>query len=253
MKSKALHYGVLGAGDATANVIEDGLIDTPEDATFYVQWSPKDTGPGMDRVYEWLIDNEAPFYLVREHDSPQPPTILAGSAQGVSEVESLATWLVDNCNEVLVLWSYDEDYVALLEAAAVKGVPCRDLTNGLVPIVLMDDNPETEDPEPEEEPEAPESLTEDDIRSMPLAALRRVAKAQGTDASKMKKDEIIDLLTGAKPDQPEIVVMVITSTGEAMGTDSLNHLHTFPYLSPDMVQDIFQKVAGAKPWRHSGF
>jgi hypothetical protein len=70
----------------------------------------------------------------------------------------------------------------------------------------------------------------------------------------MKKDDLIQALLGTAPsEEREMVVLIITSTGEVTGTDPFNKIHRLPTLSPEAVRDIFSAAAQAKPWSYESF
>lgn len=234
------------------NVIEDALRDTPEDSTFSVPWIPN-PDDALSRVYDWLLDTESPYYLYYDGSKKAPPSILQKGAVEVLKVQGELFYITcDRADEVFILGTLDvEDFVQGYDFLLIGDRPVRDLSNGLVPMALPVGDVAEEDEEPSLE------LTEEDILSMPLAALKRVAKNQGIDVAGAKKDDIIAALLSVPKEEtdpapadeayPSMLSITISQDGTAWGVDSDGRPHM---LSPLKGADVYQVFswAGAKPY-----
>jgi hypothetical protein len=205
------HYGIIGGGMMNPKVIASSLSDLPEDAQFTVAFSKAD----MDAVFDWLIDQDREFQIVGK----RIPTGLAKYAvDTVVTDEDPQQAVVDivaksGDKEILVVWNDDLEETILY--AASHGMRLVELTNGLTPIEVIEDEPvdvevpaapEVEE-EDDEEDEASRKFSPDELENMPIAALKRQAKVLGHDITgKRSKAEIIEILMAGTGEAPTLSV-----------------------------------------------
>lgn len=198
------HYGILGGGDHPTEVVQDGLKDlfsNAEDHTLYVHCRVG-ASQSEKRVYDWILDNHTPFNAVV---SGKAPSILLESADyimdgGASVANTIIRELSAVSGTLLVLW--DEENASQLSQwiiqASDMGVKVLELSNGLTPIII--------DGEPEEKPQLSvettevvqvelDPITETELSSMTVSALKKAAFAQGiSDAGSMSKEQLVSVL-----------------------------------------------------------
>lgn len=188
------HFVVLGQGNSSANVIEDGLADLPKDSTFHI-YTYKTSDEGVCRAYDWLLDNKATYVAYHNNASPQ---VLLNSAAKVVETDSPIEEMVEVAKSlkatVLYLWDdtnekrSEEGVTTLID----MGLRVLDLTQGLTPFMLVDEKKEVNDTVDSLPPVSREEYLE-----MSDAVVKQHAKAHGIDASmKATKEELIDALCG---------------------------------------------------------
>ena len=205
MPKTASVIGVIGNGRATANIIEDGLNEFVTDGEFVLPWFGGKPSDSMDRVYTAIIDFNYPYHMVGTNI---PKSLAKGAVENhhAEDPMSVAVQATHDLggNTILVLWDDTvETEVAILKAHAL-GMRLLDLTNALAPIDVVD--PETTEPTPAPEVdevhnEEPDKFSEDELRSQPIAALRRQAKLLGIEHDKnTTKVELINLLMGGLRD-----------------------------------------------------
>ena len=202
-------YGVIGTGTAPAKVIVASLDDLGKDKTFYIPWYGVVT-PGLEVVYDWVLDNNVEFFLVCASPSiaPKPaPKVLRTMAERVIDSEevtrSIVNSLVSKDGIALVLWD-ETDEATSLEVSSLaidSGLPTLELTNGLVPIVFNDQEQDEESVASSDdllvEVDSDEVLEFDreTLENMPASVVKRLAKEKGRESK--TKGEAIDNLVGA--------------------------------------------------------
>ena len=219
--------GVIGKGNASLNVIEDSLSELVNDSIFVLPWYGGKPDESLDRVYTAIIDfgheyimvgNRIPRSVLKDakdwEDTEDANSAVLNYVQRLAGVKSL-----------LVLWDdAPETEDTLLKAHAI-GIRLLDLTNALAPIDVVDVQEVAETPEVpavntarEEalaevladinekygsEVIAPESeaFTEKELRSQPIASLRRQAKLLGIEIEKTTtKEQLIGILLNGLDD-----------------------------------------------------
>jgi hypothetical protein len=133
------HYGIIGSGNCPQNIIEDGLRDLGIEGNTYYALGRKNMSPNEERVFDYLIENEATYAVV--HDSPVPKGVTTNAFASLESDNALVhmlTILKKEDGMLLVLW--DEEEPLRMEqvcfAASDYGVAARELTNGLAPITV---------------------------------------------------------------------------------------------------------------------
>ena len=156
-------YGILGGGSCPKNIVEDGLRELGvEGNTFYIIGTKKPSS-NEERAFDFLLENEADFHVLCRNTSTCPKVLQDASASvGVSEVPELD--IVKKLSEVngvlLILWDEDdsEKMDHLVTSAVDQGITVKELSNGLIPIMVQD---------------APATFSKEEFDSMPTAIQKR--------------------------------------------------------------------------------
>lgn len=241
-------YGVLGTGSAPAKVIVASLNDVGKTHHFYIPWYGKVT-PGLEAVYDWVIDNNIEFTLVQDTTIKKAPAVLRTLATALVDTDSVDQRIIKNIKpkdgHALVLWDEeDEDQsVHVAGMAITAGIPTLELTNGLVPIVFNDQDGPTEIAEEgndfvveDAQGDEIDNFTREELEIMPASVVKRVATNKGF--APKTKEEAIDALTGeevepdAAPIRPHQMILELTDGG----TIRFN-------INQDLLQKIFDLVA----------
>ncbi len=195
-------YGILGFGNAPKKVIEAGLKDLGTSLQYVIPWYGKVT-PGLEVVYDWLLDNDADFIIVSSENGKSVPKVLAEKAESVLPAEdvdyrilkSLKTREVPGIS--LIMWDADneEESVRLSSMSIDMKLPTLELTNGLVPIIVDGQAPPTTELVKDEElPDIGEAVYDrETLEVMPAALVRRMAKDKGITTK--TKEEAIEALS----------------------------------------------------------
>lgn len=213
------HFIILGEGDSSPNIIEDSLADLSKGSTFHI-YTYKTSDSGPCRVYDWLLDNKARYFAY--HDGTAPKMLIESALQTVESdspwtpVEEMVEFAKNNKATVLYLWDSkneerSEDAVMTL---IDMGIRVLDLTQGLTPFMIADDNKDVND--------SVDSLTppsRSEYEKMAISELRQHAVAQGvSNARELKQEQIIsELVSEPKKEQAteSATVVVIFSDGSA--------------------------------------
>lgn len=197
-------YGIIGSGSVSEKALRAALNDLPKDAVYYVPHHKN--VETIEHIYDWMIDNEVEFVVVGKAG----PT-LTRAAVGVEEPQpetnlnaSVLTYVEGSNPTILVLW--DDTVEPEIIAASEQGYTILELSNGLAPIIIEDDDT-PEEPQQEEAPvevapeEATEGFSREELVSMPIAAVKRHAVQKGIDVKGRTKSELIDdIIDGFVPD-----------------------------------------------------
>lgn len=193
------HFVVLGEGNSSANVIEDGLADLSKDSTFHV-YTYKTSEEGPCRVYDWLLDNKAKY--IAYHNNTAPKILIDSAAKAIEEpspVETMVEFAKSAKATILYLWN-EQDEKRSEEAVTTlvdMGLRVLDLTQGLTPFMLVEEDKEKNDTVDTLAP-----LTRNDYEEMPLATLKQHAVAQGVDEKHFSsKEKIISALLGESQEE----------------------------------------------------
>jgi len=232
--------GVIGKGNASLNVIEDSLSELVNDSIFVLPWYGGKPDESLDRVYTAIIDFGHEYIMVGNR-IPRSVLKDAKDWEDTEDANSAVLNYVQRLageKSLLVLWDdAPETEDTLLKAHAI-GIRLLDLTNALAPIDVVDVQEVVETPEVpavntareeaiadiygtrEEEEERiakvketidayqakinnPESgaFTEAELRSQPIASLRRQAKLLGIEIEKTTtKEQLIGILLNGLDD-----------------------------------------------------
>lgn len=192
-----MKYGIVGSGSANSAVVHEGLRDiraNDPDAVFHIHARRSPHGSVGD-VYDYLIDNEAPFVAhTRVDDSA--PKVLLDSAVEVLKIDDPLSSVLKESDRILILW--DEENNDSSEKIAITasdmGLPVLDLSMALTPVVI--EGEKAPEPVVESTEDDVEPFTRAELESMTIAVLRRQAKSVGVENPKMTKAEIIAQIMG---------------------------------------------------------
>jgi hypothetical protein len=215
-------YGVVGRGIAPQKVIVAALEDIGhgDDVEYVLPWYGKVT-PGLEAVYDFVIDNNIEFRLFALDGVRNPPKALVDEATSLTFFDDVDTAIVSDLahykGTALVLWdANDEDTSVSVSAAAInKGLPTLELTNGLVPIIFSDeDTSSTVDVEPENlvaesDDDEPMKFDKATLEVMPAAVVKRMAKDQGF-SPKTASEAIAQIMGEDTPKERHVVSVTIT-------------------------------------------
>jgi len=205
-------YGILGSGSCAKNVIEDGLKDIGIENNVFLVVLRKGASDNEDRVYEFLMENEADFHAFTNSKAPQ---IIKDSASRVHDFDDneamfphLLKELKDKKGTLLLMWNNETAgaLTGICFDAYDLGIPVLELTNGLVPINVVGSEESEEDDVPtEEEIVEIEPFTEAEMRSMSIGVLRKAATAHGIEGvGAYSKEELLMVLTDTKSHQEKL-------------------------------------------------
>lgn len=184
------NYVIAGKGNVSQDVLDAGIKDLGDDHTFFVPWiGSENTVPsdGLRQVYDYLVDHAIPFTLIAKDRASVHPAV-AGAAsdiqESVNESPELNFSNVPTDSTALILWS-DEDQEHssnLVCAYHDRGHKLLDLTNGLTPIEIVDEEttppPTKSTDSPTQEDDIP-PLTDEDIASMPDGVRKQLDRSLG--------------------------------------------------------------------------
>lgn len=197
-------YGILGSGNAPKKVIEAGLKDLGTKLQYVVPWYGKIT-PGLEVVYDWLLDNDADFMIVAVESGKAVPKVLAEKAVTVESVDDVNYRILKSLKSLevpgisLIMWDTDneEESIKLSSMSIDMKLPTLELTNGLVPIIVDEQTPETKVVELVADEDLPDigeaSYDRETLEVMPAALVKRMAKDKGLNTK--TKEEAIEALS----------------------------------------------------------
>lgn len=221
--------GVIGKGNASLNIIEDSLSELVNDSIFVLPWYGGKPDESLDRVYTAIIDFGHEYIMVGNRI---PRSVLKDATDWEDTEDANSAVLnyvqrLEGEKSLLVLWDDDPETEDTLLKAHASGIRLLDLTNALAPIDVVDVQEVVETPEApavntaREEALAEalaninekydsEAFTEAELRSQPIASLRRQAKLLGVEIEKTTtKEQLIGILLNGLDDiglvEPAIV------------------------------------------------
>lgn len=189
-------YGIIGEGKANEAAITAALNDLNAEESLFVV--PNRRSDPMEPVWDWLIDQDALFDIVGE-----PGKSLRKYANKVildmpvedpdfAVLQYLTNHPEEHAPTILVLWDDSENCAKNVLFAASKNWKILELTNGLAPITVDE----------EEAPvEQEEQFNAEELESMPIAAVKRLAVNAGIDVKGKTREEIVASLLPQKRDE----------------------------------------------------
>lgn len=245
-------YGILGSGNAPKKVIEAGLKDLGTKLQYVVPWYGKVT-PGLEIVYDWLLDNDADFMIIASDGGKAVPKVLAEKAGAVENVEDVNYRILKALKSLevpgisLIMWDTDneEESIKLSSMSIDMKLPTLELTNGLVPIIVDGQAPPTKFEEPIADEDMPDigeaSYDRETLEVMPAALVKRMAKDKGI-ATKTKEEAIEALSTKPSIEGPadEIgSIIFLMKDGTEIGFNG----------TQELLNKMMEVVAASqKPW-----
>lgn len=196
-------FGILGSGDVNPNVVKDGLSDALAfDNVRFLIHARRNPQGAVETVYDFIDEHQVPFMAFHRVDD-RPPKALMALTDRVNVIDDPAKAIISvlaSCGgTLLLLW--DEQNVEASEKLAIMaadaGVPIKDLSNGLAPIHVENDDPAPQETSGHsEEPAEMKAFTYDELMGMGINLLRRQAKALGIDKPGTTKEDIAKAILG---------------------------------------------------------
>lgn len=199
-------YGIMGTGPTKKNIIEDSLNELGEDNEFLLYGTHK-LSASEGRVHDWLTDHEVPYTVV--HNTATSPALMENALHFVSNKTLSPEFFLKELKKrkgvLLLLWDEEnsEEMEDIVFTATDLGIEIKDLTNGLVPIVVETEVAEVKEKVQKVEVEV-EPFTREELQDMPISVLKKSAKNQNIEADYMEKQQIINHLLGEVPTNPEV-------------------------------------------------
>jgi hypothetical protein len=183
------NYGVLGRGSQRGNggdVIIAGLSDTLDLKAdrLHIPWMGKPIPPDMETVYDWVLDNEMPFFMYAENVGDVPKAFCNTGFGDIQEGDPVEM-VLQRCTTLLYLWDSDQDGV-LDRIDGSKNSPSLvlDLTTGLIPIEFVSETEQEETSDvprlakDDDDDEVIGDMTREELEIMPALAVKRYANAK---------------------------------------------------------------------------
>ena len=224
---------ILGSGGAVTSprsVINEAFKDAVREGdTISMPWMGKPSD-AMAYVYDYVLDNEVNFLLLHDFDTTPPAPFVESERGEVLRVLDITKAMSDHVNrgdggQAFVLGEDDATEAIILDFAKYSDVPMKDLSNGLIPVNVMEthpDNPGQEEVDPTDDtPEEGVAVIDaaltysiEELRNLPVPALKRVAQVTGLDPLPPTQEEILDAMVAYREGK-----IVETMTGK-QETDS---------------------------------
>jgi hypothetical protein len=199
-------YGIIGGGTCPQNIIEDGLKELGIEGNTFIIVGTKRPSTNEERVFDYLLENEASFQVVCLEES-HCPKVLRDSAELVSiklvPSEEVIRTLAKVNGILLVMWDEENEdkMTALVTKAFDADITIKELSNGLTPIALQDTKP---------------TFSEQEFESMPSA----IQKRNETPAVVEQVEEVVEVperLQLVAPDG-DCMITVVMPNGTVIST-----------------------------------
>lgn len=227
-------YGILGGADVPTEVIHESLNDIQTKVKYLVPWyGVKPIPPSLIAVYDWLLDNEADYEVLANVEGSACPKALREGAHKVFESDDPSKEIIERLEDAtpagfaLIIWDEDQpiDSMALAVTCIKKEIPALELTAGLSPIIMDDDELEIElENETVDVSDLPKidpaEWDRETLDIMPASSVKRLARDAGHDV-KTKAEAIHALKGGAVESTPsgeEIgSILILMADGTELG------------------------------------
>lgn len=203
-------YGVLGYTDTKEEIIHGALDDLRTTVDYLIPWyGVKPIPTALVAVYDWMLDNEASYTVVASQDGSPCPKALREGANGVYEVENPSVEIIERLSKekpsgfALVMWDEvaPENSLSIAATCISRNIPTLDLTSGLVPIIMNEDEVEITVEFDESQIDIkdmpiidPREWDEETLDVMPASSVKKMARDAGHDVK--TKAEAIKALKG---------------------------------------------------------
>jgi len=202
-------HAVLGPGGdkVPASVIQDGLKDLLKKGdSVALPWYGGPVSASLEAAYDYIVENEIPFTMFYSGRKPPVPfEVDHGELAETKNIQKSLAQMASPGSNLLVLFpdgdeDLSEEIFGFLDFAP-GGVTTLDLTNGLVPIKVNDE----EEPHSEEEKVAEAAETEEDsldgftreeLEGLGLKLLKRAAANIAPGVTIDSKEQAISLILG---------------------------------------------------------
>lgn len=204
-------YGILGGGSCPKNIIEDGLRDLGIDGNNFIILGHKKPSSNEERVYDFLIENEASFEVVYGHGNTAP-RILIDNASAIHQTDNTTKLILEQTMQkdgvLLILWDADdtEGMNNIIYQAFDNNILIKELSNGLVPIDVKDETP---------------SFSKEEFESMPTAIQKRNETSNPTVVAsevKVTVPEYVEERTQLVAPDGDCMVTVVMPNGTVIST-----------------------------------
>ena len=195
-------YAIIGRGANTPKeVIIAGLKDSlKEGDSVKVAWGSASMTGDEGSLWDYLLDFEVPTVLLYEDGDTVVPLLKGLEHVDIRKTRNKLSSTVSDVDQVLLMWGEDQETEdMLMNAFNVTGeeVSYLELTNGLEPIILVDEedvvvpqeSPSSEVVVEDSEPDDDRSFTKMELDTMTAHAVKRYGARIG--ATGTTKSEII--------------------------------------------------------------
>ena len=179
-------YAIIGRGSSTPKeVIVAGLKDSlKEGDSVKVAWGSASMTGDEGSLWDYLLDFEVPTVLLYEDGDTVVPLLKGLEHVDIRKTRNKLSSTVSDVDQVLLMWGEDQETEdMLMNAFNVTGeeVSYLELTNGLEPIILVDEedvvvpqeSPSSEVVVEDSEPDDDRSFTKLELDTMTAHAVKR--------------------------------------------------------------------------------
>jgi len=179
-------YAIIGRGANTPKeVIVAGLKDSlKEGDSVKVAWGSSSMTVDEGSLWDYLLDFEVPTVLMYEDGDKVVPLLKGLEHVDIRKTRNKLSSTVSDVDQVLLMWGEDQETEdMLMNAFNVTGEEVRylELTNGLEPIILVDEedvvvpqeSPSSEVVVEDSEPDDDRSFTKMELDTMTAHAVKR--------------------------------------------------------------------------------
>jgi len=224
-------HAVLGPGGdkVPASVIQDGLKDLLKKGdSVALPWYGGPVSASLEAAYDYIVENEIPFTMFYSGRKPPVPfEVDHGELAETKNIQKSLAQMASPGSNLLVLFpdedvDISEEIFGFLDFAP-GGVTTLDLTNGLVPIKVNDEEPDSEEEKVAEAAETEEDsldgFTREELEGLGLKLLKRAAANIAPGVTIDSKEQAISLILGEPPQlveeepQTEVIPVVRPEPG----------------------------------------
>lgn len=232
-------YGILGCADAPEEIIHGALDDIRTTVNYLVPWyGIKPIPSALIAVYDWMLDNEASYEVISIDNGAPCPKALREGATKVEMVQNPSQEIIERLSGVdpsgiaLLMWDAEdpEESMSMAITCIREDIPLLELTAGLSPIILDDDDEveigvEFDQPHIDISslpPIDPMEWDEETLDVMPAASVKKMARDAGHDVK--TKAEAIKAIKGTpskeKTEEPLGRVIIQWADGSEMSVST---------------------------------
>lgn len=200
-------YGIIGTGTTKKNIIEDLLNELGEDNDYLLYGSHRLSDSEV-RILDWLSNHEVSYTVVADDNTS---SALEEEAYHTVPCRNLTDEfflkeLKKRKGILLMLWDEEreKEMNRIVHIATDMGIEIKEMTNGLVPIVL-EDAPAPAPQRVETDEVEIEQFSREELEGMPISVLRKNAKSQNIETDGLSKKQLIEQLLGAEPIEETVV------------------------------------------------
>jgi hypothetical protein len=230
-------YAIIGRGASTPKeVIVAGLKDSlKEGDSVKVAWGSASMTADEGTLWDYLLDFEIPTVLLYEDGDTVVPILKGLEHVEIRKTRNKLASTVSDVDQVLLMWGEDRETEDMLMNAfnetgdgSTGSVTYLELTNGLEPIILVDEedvlvpqeSPSSEVVVEDSEPDEDRSFTKLELDTMTAHAVKRYGErigATGTTKSAIIAELFPDRGTSIMGPGPRQADKVVKNALEAVG------------------------------------